>query len=128
VTKGIARQRLLVLRSANAIWQRVVRRLAAVVDVVLIDISEPTQNLLWEIESLKRSRGPNWILVGRRDRVEAFAQRRGAADDNELTGQLLELLEGEQVLVCESEQRPAMQRFATAFRARLEQCSSARHG
>lgn len=141
-TRGVFGPRLVVLRAAHDIWQEVVRRLAASVSVVLIDVSEPTENLLWEIAELKDDVRSRWILVGRRDRVEALAadgsrNARSGADPGagggngegrgggngvnpEIASRLRDLLDGERVLVYEGEEKSAMRRFALGLRARFE--------
>jgi hypothetical protein len=43
-----------VLRVASNIWRQTVSRIASVSSVALIDVSEPTGNLIWEIEELTR--------------------------------------------------------------------------
>ena len=56
--------RLVVLSVASNVWQQAVERLASVASVLLFDISEPTENLLWEIEELKSRWGSRCIFVG----------------------------------------------------------------
>jgi hypothetical protein len=114
--------RLVVLLVAHEIWQEAVRRLAATVSAILIDVSEPTENLLWEIRALEVELRSRWVLVGRRDRVETLIQRseeRGAG--NEIVSELRDLLEGERILVYEGDDKAAMKRFAAALHSRLEE-------
>lgn len=117
---GIFRSRLTVLTVAHPVWRDAVRALAAVVPVVLIDISQPTENLLWEVETLRRQPDTTWVLIGERDHVEALADGRmeGGPTDAAVR-QLALLLDGETVLAYEDGRR-AIRRFARALRASLD--------
>ena len=108
---------LVVVRVATPQWQRVVRSLAARAAVILIDVSEPTENLLWEIETLRREVPAPWVLVGRRDRLETLV--RGA--DGQVGRSLARHLDGHEALAYQEEDRRSMKRFARALRNRLEQ-------
>ena len=46
--------RLMVLRVSGSIWQPTVSALAAVASATIVDISEPTVNLAWEVSELDR--------------------------------------------------------------------------
>src|SRR6187200_1229548 len=51
-SRQVSGPRLVVLRVASNVWQRAVREPASVCSLTLIDISEPTENVLWEFEEL----------------------------------------------------------------------------
>jgi hypothetical protein len=82
VDRGIARlrrrirrvlaPRITVARVSDHLWQTVVRRLAAVSDAVIVDVSFPTGNLIWEISTLEGA-GARWLPIGRLDRLQALA-------------------------------------------------------
>jgi hypothetical protein len=64
--------RISVARVSDRLWQVVVRRLARSSDAVIVDISFPTDNLVWEVRSMLRARA--WMIpIGRRDRLRAIA-------------------------------------------------------
>jgi hypothetical protein len=109
--------RLVVAKVASAIWQLAVRRLASVSSTVIIDITDPTDNLLWEIETLRPEMGSRWILVGEGDRLRRMTE--AAARQSSPQARLLRLLEGEQVLAYSGD-REELRRFARALHARLE--------
>jgi uncharacterized RDD family membrane protein YckC len=97
-------------------WQPVVLRLAREATVVLIDVSEPSANLVWELENVGSQVRPRWLLVG-----EAGAMKRlvagGPAQDS-AAEDLARLLGGEVVLTYRiGEDRL---RFKNALRARYE--------
>jgi hypothetical protein len=106
--------RLVVLRVATAHWQRAVVRLAQACDVTLVDVSEPTENLLWELAQLAGDPPARCVLVGERDRMRALVRQpaRGAE------AELLERLRGRDVLLYTTDPR-GVRRFARALRARL---------
>jgi len=60
--------RLTVLRVSSAIWQLAVQRIAGSARLVVIDVSEPTENVLWEIAELHRDFGARCVLIGQHDR------------------------------------------------------------
>jgi hypothetical protein len=108
---------LAVARVASPIWQPVVQRLATVSSAVLIDISEPTDNLIWEIETLKPAMRSRWILVGEQERLRRMSASSGKQSAPQ--AKLLQLLDGEQVLAYSGERRE-LRRFARSLRARLD--------
>lgn len=128
VTRGLMRHsrrlfapRLAVVRVATPVWQRVVRELAEAATVALVDVSEPTENLLWEVETLERDASAARVLVGRRDRLEELA----AGGEGETGRRLARLLDGQRALAYAGEDRRSLRRFAKALRGRLEQAERA---
>lgn len=116
--RGIQAPRLVVLKVADAVWRDVVRELADEATVAVVDVSNPTEHLLWEVTTLQggdvRARP---LLIGRRDRVEALAAARG----EDAAGRLCERLRGEAVLVYDDpDDRRDMRRFARTLGAALE--------
>ena len=62
--------RLVVLRVASAIWQPTVSALARAASATIIDISEPTGNLAWELGELQRlGHLDRCIFIGEADRI-----------------------------------------------------------
>jgi hypothetical protein len=113
--------RLVVVAVPTAFWQRAVHGLAAVSDVVIIDVSRPTENLLWEIRNIKPLFHGRWVLVGARDLVSPLAAPHTAAG-HDPTGMLARMLDGERILVYTAD--PAgRRRFARSLRRALEQVS-----
>jgi hypothetical protein len=110
--------RLVVLSVASNVWQQAVERLASVASVLLFDISEPTENLLWEIEEFAGRLGSTCIFVGDYDRVQRLA-RNAVARPESLDGRLSVLLDGQEVLGYVTDRR-GMKRFARALRSKLQ--------
>jgi hypothetical protein len=102
VVKGIIEEqrrrvfgaRLCVLTVNSAVWQQTVIGMADICAIPLIDISEPTQNVMWEIEELTRRFGDRCVFIGAHGRLQQLIARE--ADD--LTRSLFAFLEGRQVL------------------------------
>jgi hypothetical protein len=109
--------RLVVVRVASRYWQQVVQRLAAESAAVIVDVSEPSENLLWEIETLKPDFGARCILVGEEDRLRAMNSTR--RDPSPLVLDLFAVVGDEDVLAYASDKR-SRKRFDRALRARLE--------
>ena len=111
--------RLVVLRVATAIWQMAVSQLAAVSDVCLIDLSEPTENLLWEIEELTKRFGARCVIIGHYDHVMRLAGLSSdATSSTSLNQRVARLLDGSEVLAYTTD-RQGMRRFARALRGTL---------
>ena len=83
----------------DPIWRNVVLRLVAETNAVLIDVTEPGPNLLWEIETVGSIVRPWWILVGERDALTDLAnQDLNESETTTLLTTLAGLLRGEEVL------------------------------
>jgi hypothetical protein len=118
-TRRILSPRLVVVRVASSVWQNAVQGLASVADVVVIDVSHPTDALLWEVATMKPLFRTRWVLVGSYDQVVwlGHPQVATAADAR---GQLARALDGEDVIAYGA--HPADQkRFSRALRHRLHQ-------
>ena len=107
--------RLVVLRVSSHIWRRAVSRVAAVSSVALIDVSEPTDNLLWEIQELMSSR-TRCIFICRHDRALEIAAAASANSTSTFDDDMGRLLEMEQILAYTTD-RSGRRRFARALRA-----------
>lgn len=113
-SRRIIGPRLVVAKVASSIWQPTVRRLASASSAVIIDISQPTDSLLWEIETLRQEMRSRCILVGDQDRLRSMT-----AGGSSPQARLLRLLDGEQVLAYPTDKRD-LRRFARSLHARLE--------
>jgi hypothetical protein len=111
--------RLVVLRVASHVWQHAVTELAALSSLPLIDISEPTGNVLWEFEELTKRFGDKCVIIGQHDRVTALA-RLPPADhgSTSVEHRLAHLLQGREVLAYSADPR-GLKRFAKALRGVL---------
>ena len=107
--------RLVVLRVATDVWQQSVSELARVTSASIIDISEPTEHLLWELDELKRMCPGRSIVIGEHARVARWAQADDAERlDGSLDGRFASRLDGRDVLAYTTD--PAgMRRFARAL-------------
>jgi hypothetical protein len=107
--------RLMVVTVPTAFWQKAISGFMDVVDLVIVDVSQPTDALLWEVGALKSRFGGRWILVGQRDLVAKLAAT-GTAALGTADGQLARMLDGETILAY----GPAdTGQFARALRKRL---------
>jgi hypothetical protein len=107
--------RLVVLRVASHIWQYTVNRLAAVCSISIVDVSEPSEHLVWEIEQLTQAR-TRCLFIGHHDRVTRLAEPGG--DDETNARRVAALLEWEEILAYTTDRR-GMRRFARALRNTL---------
>jgi hypothetical protein len=111
--------RLVVLRVASPVWQEAVTELASVSSLPLIDVSEPTENVLWELEELTRRFGPKCVLIGQHERVTQLTALSHDRSMPPSVGQrIANLLEGREVLAYTTDPR-GLKRFARALRGLL---------
>jgi hypothetical protein len=103
--------RMAVARVANPLWQDVVRRLARLADATIVDVSEPSPNLLWELHTLG-AEGVRWVPVGRRERLSALT-----VDPATEAIELRRVLGGRAVLAYSTDR---LDDFAGALRSSLE--------
>jgi hypothetical protein len=118
-SRKILAPRLVVLRSAPEVWQQTVTRVASVALITIIDVSEPTENLLWEIQELTDRFGSRCVFVGQIDRVGWLSAAPGAPSPRGASSApLLRLLAGREVLAYRTDPR-GQKRFARALQNRL---------
>jgi hypothetical protein len=111
--------RLVVLRVASPVWQEAVTELSTVSALPLIDVSEPTENVLWELEELTKRFGPRCVLIGQHERVLALAaQSREGNRPGSIEQRIGRFLDGREVLAYTTDPR-GLRRFARALRGRL---------
>jgi hypothetical protein len=91
-SRRVLAPRVTVARVADRLWQLLVRALASTCDVVLVDVSYPTKNLLWEIQSLEELRA-RWLPIGQSDRLGALVR-----DPSPEAAELRQLLAGREVI------------------------------
>ncbi len=90
-------------------WQPTVTTLAGICDVLIIDVSNPSQNIVWELENTRSDR---WVLVcDDRGHSTLITDRPRPAH----VGRLLELIDGHTVLIYGRRHR----RFVRSLRRRL---------
>jgi hypothetical protein len=115
--------RLVVMRCADVAWRNLVTTLAQRAELVLIDISDPSEHLIWEIETLRAVQGAKFLLIGDRERVEGLIHGTRVLDARTAQA-LVSHLTGHKVLVYEAKRQPAVREFARALRDGLEHAGS----
>jgi len=111
--------RLVVLRVKSPVWQRAVSELASLSSLHLVDISEPTDNIVWELQELIARFGDRCVLIGHHEQVAALAALSPETDAAPLVQRrLAALLRGREVLAYTTD-APGLKRFARALRGLL---------
>jgi len=105
--------RLVVVTVATQIWQETVSAFASMATASIIDISDPTENLLWELTELERRCAGRFILIGEHARIAAWADGI-SPDEHPLSARLTELL-GDRDVLAYTTDRTGMRRFARAL-------------
>ena len=117
--------RLFVLRVDSSIWHETVSRFARQTSVALIDISEPSPHLLWEVEELTlRTRTP-CVFIGEYERVAPLGDD-DVRSHAELSFPQLALLLGAQDVLAYTTDRAGQRRFAHALRGKLQEVAAQR--
>lgn len=111
--------RLVVVKVSNELWQKVVKAFAYDVDIILVDVSVSSDNLLWEINMLKEQSDLKWVFVGDHEYMLKMEQRKktGLSDSE---AQIRNLLANEEVLVYDETNIPLMKGFSRSLRNHLE--------
>jgi hypothetical protein len=111
--------RLVVIRVASRVWQQAVTELAARASLPLIDISEPTENVLWELESLIGRFGDACVVIGQYERVAVLAGvESGDRALSAVERRMATLLDDREVLAYTTDPK-GLRRFARALRGRF---------
>ncbi|MFS8096209.1 hypothetical protein LFM09_03630 [Lentzea alba] len=107
--------RLTVVTVAHDSWQQAVIAFAHASGVVIIDVSIPSENLSWEINTLLPTLGHRCVLVGRLDVLtRTLPDGRTVVD-----GQLARDIGGHEILAYRPDPR-GLRRFAKALRGTIE--------
>jgi hypothetical protein len=114
-SRRVFASRLVVANVADSQWRPTVRAFAGVCDAVIIDVSQPSEHLLWELHAMRAFFGDRWVLVCHRDRVRALTEQIGTAAPQR---QLATLIDGHDVLVY-GDGSADRRRFARTLRRRL---------
>lgn len=105
--------RIAVVRVVDELWKDAVAGLAAQADVVLLDISDPSESLQWEVQMLQRLPEVTLLPIGSADRVRALAATGGHDHDDRV---VLHHLDRRDVLVYGTDRKA----FARELRHMLE--------
>jgi len=108
--------RLMVLRVSTPIWQQTVSGFATMCTVALIDVTSPTENVVWEIREMLHRFGQRCIFVGQYDRILTLYSD---APPDSIASQVKILIQGHQILAYTSGDHNT-RRFVKALRATLE--------
>lgn len=95
ISRRVFSPRLMVLTVDSSIWQETVRAFASASAVPLIDISEPSENVLWELTELLPKCGRCCVLIGQYERLGRLLD---PAIPGSATARLQQLLDGHVVL------------------------------
>ena len=114
--------RLFVLRVDSSIWHETVSRFARKASVALIDISEPSPHLLWEVEELTLRTKTPCVFIGEYARVAPLADD-DVRSNAELSFPQLALLLGEHEVLAYTTDGAGQRRFARALRGKLQQAT-----
>jgi hypothetical protein len=117
--------RLFVLRVDSSIWHETVSRFARQTSVALIDISDPSPHLLWEVEELTLRTKTPCVFIGEYERVAPLGDDQ-VRSDAEASFPQLALLLGQQEVLAYTTDREGQRRFARALRGKLQQATGRR--
>jgi hypothetical protein len=119
-SEKLAAPRLFVLKVASSIWRETVSRFAQAAPVAIVDLSEPSEHLLWEIQELKTRTHTRCVFIGQHDRVAPLADPEITSTAEADFPQLALLLEHDEILAYTTDWR-GRRRFARALRGKLSE-------
>ena len=100
-TLSLTAPQALILDTSDAFWQPTVLALLPVVDVAVIDLSDPTENIEWEVEQIVKQCADKFIVVAEREALQSlFAQPL-----SETATRIFELVHGATLLTYEKDGR-----------------------
>lgn len=108
--------RLLVITVADEFWQQAVSAFASESAAVIIDVSIPSESLLWEIRTLLPVMGKRCVLVGRFD----LLTRQDPAGRTIIASPMAHDIDGHDVLAYRTDTK-GIRRFSRALRATIEE-------
>jgi hypothetical protein len=107
--------RLVVVRVATPVWRETVSAFASVSAASIIDVSEPTENLLWELAELEKRSPGRFILIGEHARLSRCINVHDSSPaEPNLDARMATLLADRDVLAYTTD-RKGMRRFAHAL-------------
>ena len=104
-TPGIMAPQATVLGVDDGLWQKTVARLSQHASAVLLDVSEPTDNLVWELEAVSQSASARVVFVGERSLVTHWVATRENAAASTATNRVAALIGEGPVLLYDSADR-----------------------
>lgn len=115
-TRKVISARLFVLRVDTAVWRDTVTEFGTDAAVPLIDITEPTEHILWEIDRMRERFGRGCVFVGQYERLGHLYV---IPEPGSITERLQQRLDDCEILAYRTSRRGARQ-FTNALRATLE--------
>ncbi|MGV9365632.1 hypothetical protein [Amycolatopsis sp. NPDC003731] len=119
-SKRVISARLFVLTVHSKVWRETVRAFGADAAVPLIDVTEPTEAILWEIDQMRERFGRRCVFVGQYERLGHLFV---IPELGSLTARLQQRLDGCDVLAYRTTGR-GPRHFTHALRASLEIAAS----
>jgi hypothetical protein len=105
-----------VVNVVDELWQETVSELAIHVGLVIVDVSEPTANLIWELEQVFTNPQIVCLLVGDGLMVRKWVEEDGDLHLASAHSRMRALLQAWTILVCESQLRSAQRTYARNLR------------
>jgi WD40 repeat protein len=98
---SLAAPQALILDTSDDFWQPTVLALLPVVDVAVIDLSDPTENIEWEVQQIVNQCADKFIVVAEREALQSLFAR----PFSETAARIFELVHGATLLTYEKDGR-----------------------
>jgi hypothetical protein len=116
--------RIVVMRVESLLWPATVSALARRAGAVIVDISEPTEHVLWELEEMARVCPGKYILIGEEASIRRWSAGLAAQAAQSFWMRFANHLGGAEVLAYTTD-KSGMRRFARALHGRLRDLPTA---
>ena len=117
VSKRVFSPRLIIAHVSDTIWRDVIAAIDDSTDYIVIDVSEPTQHLLWEVQQMQGMPDNHIIYVGHEPHMQYVLE---PDNHDDVRRQITQLLDGKTVLTYAGQDKRSLRKFAHSFRALLE--------
>ena len=110
----------LVVKVIDELWQEAVSTLAEGLHLVVCDVSEPTHNLIWEVERMSALPAVRCLFVGNGPLVRSWVKQPVDADPEAPHLRMKRLLQGQTILVFDPTRPFVQRRFNRSLRNCLD--------
>jgi elongation factor Tu len=117
---GIAAPQATVLGVDDVMWQTTVAMLVRDCSAVLIDLSEPTANLAWELDTVLRQAGNRVVFIGDRTAVVAWRNTVGSQSETAASRRISVLLGEQTILAYDTSDRRGRRRLRRSLLRALD--------
>lgn len=124
LSPGFMAPRAAVVTTADDVWQPTVQAGIAASSAAIMDVSHPSENVLWELEQILSSSAPPVAFIAEETALRTWI-RAASADPNPTITRFHHLLKDRTILAYQAAPRPALAGFARSLENHLGNLTAA---